>query len=337
MAKQKTVLGLDIGTYGVKAVEISGSGDNFSVTGVGWERVPSPDMIEETVRAVLVNNNLKRGKVVTAVSGRSVIVRPVTMAAMDDEELKQAIRHEADKYIPYEVDDVILDCQRLGESDEGGGQIRVLLVAAKKQLIEDHVGMLKRVGLTPTAIDVDLFALSNAFELCNHDADLAAEGEVVALVDIGAAKTSICITRGSGECFTREVFTAGNAMTDAVAKRFGEQPTEVERMKEDPGDALASMHDAILSVIDDLGSEIRLSFDYFENQYDQAVEHVYLSGGGVQFPGIVESLGQVFDLEAQKFSPFESIDVSATDDVILHEKASDMVVAMGLAARISGL
>jgi type IV pilus assembly protein PilM len=194
--------------------------------------------------------------------------------------------------------------------------------------------MLKNLNLLPTIIDVDLFALHNAFEVCNQNAELAAEGEAVALVDIGASKTSICILKGSSDCFTREVYTAGNAMTDAVAKRFGENTTEVERMKEDPGESMTSMRDAMVPVIEDLANEVRLSFDYYENQFDQSVSRVYVSGGSIMFQGLVEGLGQVFELETQMFSPFNSLPLAVNDDLIIHQKASNMVVAFGLATRI---
>ncbi|MBN2713369.1 MAG: type IV pilus assembly protein PilM [Planctomycetes bacterium] len=337
MARQRSILGLDVGTYSVKAVELTGIGDDVRVTGLGWERIPSPDMVEDTIHAVLANNNLRARRVVTSVSGRSVIVRHVTMMPMPPEELRQAVRYEADKYIPYDVDDVQLDCQQLGPADEAGSQIRVLLVAAKRQLIEEHIGMLKRVDLQPAMIDVDLFALANAFELCNARAELAAEGEAVALVDIGASKTSICVMKGMADCFTREVYTAGNAMTDAVAKRFGESPTAVEGMKEDPGEAISSMSDAMLPVIDDLGSEVRLSFDYYENQFEQTVSKVYVSGGSIMFPPMLDALKNSFELETNRFNPFETVNVEVADDVIIHEKASDMVVAFGLASRLRGM
>ncbi len=337
VARQRSVLGLDIGTYSIKAVELTGSGDEVTVTGVGWERIPAPDMVEETIHAVLANNDLKAKNVVSSVSGRSVIVRHVTMMQMPPEELRQAVKYEADKYIPYDVEDVQLDCQELGPADDSGNQVRVLLVAAKRQLIEEHIAVLKNVGLHPCMIDVDLFALHNAFELCNLRAELASEGEAVALVDIGASKTSICIQKSMAECFTREVYTAGNAMTDAVAKRFGEESTVVESMKEDPGEAMSSMRDAMLPVIDDLASEVRLSFDYYENQFEQTVSRVYISGGSVMFSGITEALADVFELETSRFMPFETLDVSANDDVILQEKASDMVVALGLASRLRNM
>lgn len=333
--RTRSVLGLDIGTHSVRAVEVTGTADAFSVTGVGWERIPSPELLEETILAVIGNNNLRAKNVVTAVSGRSVIVRYVTMMSMPQEELRQAVRYEADKYIPYDVDDVQLDCQQLGGAD--GGQVRVLLVAAKKQLIEEHVALLKRVNLLPVIVDLDLFALSNAFEACNTRGALAHDGQAVALVDIGASKTSISIIKGSDDCFTREIYTAGNSMTDAIASRFGEEASDVELMKEDPGDALKAMMEAMTPVLEDVGNEVRLSFDYYENQFDHQVDKVYVSGGAIQFPGVVESLQSVFELETSRFNPFEYLDVMTHNDIIMREKASEMIIALGLASRIRGM
>jgi type IV pilus assembly protein PilM len=337
VARQRSILGLDIGTFSVKAVELSGVGDNLAVTGVGWEKIPGPEYVEDTIHAVIANNNLRARRVVTSVSGRSVIVRLVNTQDLPDAELRQAVRYEADKYIPFDVDDVQIDAQRLGAAAGEGGQIQVLLVAAKRQLIEEHITLLQSVGLSPAVIDVDLFALANAFEFCNRHGELGSEGDGIALVDVGASKTTITITRGMENCFTREVYTAGNALTDAVARRFGADPGEVELMKEDPGEARHGMEEAMMPVLEDLGSEIRLSFDYYENQFEQTVNRVYLSGGTIRFPGLVEALGQILEVEARRFTPFESLDVRATDDVILRERASDMVVALGLASRLRGM
>ncbi|MCX7934023.1 MAG: pilus assembly protein PilM, partial [Planctomycetota bacterium] len=209
-----------------------------------------------------------------------------------------------------------------------------LLVAAKKQVIEEHLEILRKVGVHPNIIDVDLFALANVFEMCNSRGELAAEGEAVAMVDIGASKTSICILKNTAECFTREVYNAGNAMTDAIAKRFGEEPTVVETMKEDPGDALPSMRDAIMPVLEDLANEVRLSFDYYENQYERKVSRVYLSGGGVLLPGTVEALQRIFEVETKRFSPFDFVPTAVADDTLLRERGSDLVVALGLASRL---
>jgi Tfp pilus assembly PilM family ATPase len=145
--------------------------------------------------------------------------------------------------------------------------------------------------------------------------------------------------RGSTCHFTREFFDAGNNLTEAVAKRFGEDPADVERMKEDPGGALDTMQDAILSVLEDIGSEVRLSFDYYENQFDQEVKEVYLSGGSVLFPGMDRMLSNIFNLETHLWDPTEALDITSPrfDASRLEGMNSDMAIAVGLATRVRSL
>jgi type IV pilus assembly protein PilM len=331
------MVGLDIGSYGVRAVELRRSGDSLVLTGFGRARIESPEVLEDTILQVLADAGIKTRRCVTAVTGRAVIVRQVPMMPLPDAELKQAIRYEADKYIPFEVDEVILDCQRI-EEPMPGEQMRVVLVAVKRTMIEEHVAMLDRLGLQPAVIDVDVFALGNAFEARNERLGINDE-EVRGLVDIGASKTNINIMRGSTCSFTREIYLAGNDLTEAVAKRFGEDPADVERMKEDPGGALETMQDAIVSVLEDIGSEIRLSFDYHENQFDQEVKEVYLSGGSVLFPGIDRMLSKVFTVGTRLWDPVEALDITSPrfDTSRLEGMNSDMAVAVGLATRLRSL
>src|SRR5204862_6695638 len=163
--------------------------------------------------------------VVTSVAGQSVVVRYVPMLKMSDPELKQAIRFETDKYLPFELDEVVLDCQPLkrppagaGADNEGkGGQMNVLLAACKTNAIQEKIDLLLGQGLTPIAIDIDLFALANAWELCGLPAEELGEGEerAIALVDIGAVRTSINVLCGGESCFSREINIGGADMTQA--------------------------------------------------------------------------------------------------------------------------
>jgi type IV pilus assembly protein PilM len=305
---------------------------------MGRAEVESPDAVGETITRALRDANIKTRRCVSAVSGRSVIHRQVPMMHIPDAELKQAMEYEADKYIPFDVSEVQLDAQRLQEGDAqpGQSQMKVLLVAAKKNLIDEHINLLESVGLTPEVVDVDFLALGNAFELRNLSLGIN-DSEVRALVDIGASKSDINIMRGNNSLFQREIFMGGNDLTEAVAKRFGEDPKDVEKMKKDPGGALESMQDAMLPVLEDIGSEIRLSFDYHENQYDQEVKEVYISGGSVLFPGIDTMLGQIFNLPVKLWDPTEGLEISSFNPAGMGGSNSDMAVALGLASRLRNL
>jgi type IV pilus assembly protein PilM len=337
--RKKSLVGLDIGTSSVKVVELRRVAQSLVITGMGKADIESPEARSDSVHAALRESGIKSKRVVTSVSGRSVIIRQVPMMVAGGDWKKQ-VEYEADKYIPYDVNDVQLDAHRLGGDVEGakdeGGQIKVLLVAAKKTIIEEHIALLQSLGLSPVAVDVDVFALGNAFELRNLSLGIN-DNEVRALVDIGASKTNINIMQGNVSAFHREIYVAGNDLTDAVAKRFGEDPADVERMKKDPGGALESMQDAMLPILEDIHSEIRLSFDYFENQNDKEVKEVYVSGGSALFPGFDSMFSQIFNLPTKLWDPTEGLEVAGANPIGLSGTNSEMAVAVGLASRLRNL
>jgi type IV pilus assembly protein PilM len=337
--RRKSLLGLDVGSTSVKAVELTRVGQGLVITGMGKADIEAPEQVRDGISQALREGGIKTRRVVSAVSGRSVIHRQVPMMAIPDGELRQAMEYEADKYIPFDVSEVQLDAQRLHDAEEKGaasGQMKVLLVAAKKNLIEEHINLLQSVGLTSEVIDVDFLALGNAFELRNLCLGVN-DSEVRALVDIGGSKTDINIMRGNSSFFQREIFMAGNDLTEAIAKRFGEDPKDVEKMKRDPGGALESMQDAMLPVLEDIGSEIRLSFDYHENQYEQEVKEVYISGGTVLFPGIDTMLAQIFNLPVKTWDPTEGLEITWSGPPSRSGSNADMAIALGLASRLRGV
>lgn len=338
--RKKSLLGLDVGSSSVKAVELTRVGQGLVITGMGKAEVEGPEAAGDAISKALKDAGIKTKRVVSSVSGRSVIHRQVPMMTIPDAELKQAMEYEADKYIPFDVTEVQLDAKRMQEGDavsaSGTGQMKVLLVAAKKNLIEEHINLLQSVGLSPAVIDVDFLALGNAFELRNLSLGIN-DNEVRALVDIGASKSDINIMRGNASFFQREIFMGGNDLTDAVAKRFGEDPKDVEKMKKDPGGALESMQDAMLPVLEDIGSEIRLSFDYHENQYDQEVKEVFISGGSVLFPGIDTMLAQIFNLPVKIWDPTEGLEITSFNPGGMGGANSDMAIALGLASRLRNM
>ncbi|MGD0092184.1 MAG: type IV pilus assembly protein PilM, partial [Planctomycetota bacterium] len=287
------------------------------------------------ITKALHDSGIKTKRCCSAVSGRSVIHRQVPYMHIPDAELKEAMRYEADKYIPFDVSEVQLDALRLKDAEEAAAQsqMKVLLVAAKRNMIDEHVNLLHAVGLTPAVIDLDFLALGNAFELRNLSLGIN-DNEVRALVDLGASKSDINIMRGNVSLFQREIFNGGNDLTEAVAKRFGEDPKDVEKMKKDPGGALESMQDAMLPVLEDIGAEIRLSFDYHENQYEQEVKEVYISGGSALFPGIDTMLSQIFNLPVTLWDPTEGLEITSYNPGGMGGANSDMAIALGLASRL---
>lgn len=340
MFKTKSLIGLDIGSFSIKVIELTKKPEGLVITGYAHEPIASPEGLDDQIRSLLKNGGIKCKRCVTSVSGRSVIVRYVQMPPSPPDQLKTNVAYEADKYIPFDVSETVLDCQRLDDTadseETSKEQMKVLLVAVKRDVIDSHVAQLDRTGLTSTIIDVDAFAIGNAFEYRCQGGGLDMSGKVTALIDIGASKTNINILYGFTSFFTREIYIGGNDVTDALCKRFGATPEDVEVMKRDPGEALESMQQAFIPILEDICSEVRLSFDYYENQFDKKVEEIYLSGGTARFAGIDGAISNFMGVPVNMWDPTEFAQVEG-DRIDVGQMKKDMTslaVAMGLAARL---
>ncbi|MBN1442523.1 MAG: type IV pilus assembly protein PilM [Planctomycetes bacterium] len=340
--KKRSLVGLDIGSHSVKVIELTEVRDQLKITGFGHSLIENKDALKDTVVDLLRTAGIKTRRVVTAVSGRSVIVRYINMPAMSDEDMKSALRFEADKYIPFEVDEVVLDCARLkdfGETTNASGEkeMKVLLVAVKQTLIDDHLQLIQAAGLTPVVVDVDTFALGNAFEFNSlHSPRVEDEEQVIALVDIGAIKTNINIVKNNTSYFSREVYLAGNDFTEAISRRMGIDSVEADSLKLNPDGKEVEVEECILPTLDDLANEIHLSLDYYENQYDREVDDIYVSGGGSRISGLQATFERVFNRRVDFWDPTENLDIRAdkVDPDELKEYGAQMAISVGLASRI---
>lgn len=351
---KKSLLGLDIGSSEVKAVELTEDGNQLVITGFGRCKIASKDGVAAAVAETLKRAGIKTRRVASAVSGRSVIVRYINMPPMSDDELKSALKFEADKYIPFEMDEVVVDCSRLEDPGSSGGdgekkgdaagtgaggqkEMKVLLVAVKRNVVDEHLQVVQNVGLTPVVIDVDSFALGNAFELNTLNSPRVDDDKkVIALVEVGAVKTNINILKGTSSYFSREVYLAGNDFTESIARRMGVEPQEAAELKVNPEGREDAIEESILPVLDDLGNEIHLSFDYFENQFDQEVNEVYVSGGSAQVPGLKGAFERIFDRRIHFWDPTENLEIRSDriDVQELKQHRGQLAVAIGLASRI---
>lgn len=336
LKRTKSLIGLDVGSSSVKAIEMSWHNGPV-ITGFGYADLPSPDAVPDTVLGLLRDNDFHSRRVVTSVSGKSVIVRYLTMFRMSPEDLRNAIRYEADKYIPFDVDEVILDCQPFdveGIGNLASNEMRVLLVACKRAIIDEQLRVLAAAGLHPEMVDVDVFALGNAFETAVGAGENA--DRVSALVDVGGSKTCVNLMRADTSLFTREIHTGGATFTAAIASRLGLKHGEAEALKRDPGDDHERVRQAVSSAIDDLAAEVRLSFEYFENQFDLGIDEVLLSGGGSRLPGLEQDLSRIFDRPTLSWDPTGDFAIAAgsVDVELLREHVHELAVAVGLAARI---
>jgi len=337
LTKSKSLVGLDIGSHSIKAVKVGAEDSTLVITDSVLAEIPS-ELERNNVLARIIDERRFRGEpVVTAISGRNVIIRYIVMRQMSQDELDSAIQYELDKHIPFSAAEVVTSCQKLEDVEGSAGEMKVLLVAVKRNVVSDHVRLLQEMGLRPAAIDVDPFAIGNAFEL-NYGVESLEPDSVVALVDVGATKTDINIIYNGLSRFSRELYVAGSDISESISRRLSVDPYEVDALKAAPGEKRDEILEAIAPTLDALANEVSLSFDFFETEYDRPVTQVYLSGGSSLLDGIAESLSSLFGKPVENWDPLRKVNVKATGpgSELLRRNASKFAVAIGLGARIWG-
>ncbi|QDU68802.1 Competence protein A [Planctomycetes bacterium Pla86] len=339
--RAKSVIGLDLGSQALKAVEITMDGPEPVITGFARIELPPEGERAEAVAELLSKGEFRSKQVATSVAGQAVVVRYISMVPMSDSELAQAIRFESDKYLPFDPDEVLLDCHRLDsngslEGENGEPQMGVVLVACQKGVVHRQLDDLVVNGLSPVVVDVDVFALGNAWELCEGEQARGEEDVATALVDVGSTRTQINVLRGGETCFSREIGIGGSDMTKATARRLGLEPFEAEAIKRDSGDREVEVGRAIAPVIEDLVSELSLSLDFVENREGVRVDEILLSGGGILAPGFVNAVEQGTGRPTRTWNPLDGlrVDASRVDVEELEACASTLAVAIGLASRV---
>ncbi len=371
LRQAKSVIGIDLGTSAVKAVELSLEGGRPVLTGFGRVEVQPEGGQEGALQELLASGAFKSQRVSLGVSGQSTVVRYLEMVRMSEPELRQAIPFELPNQLPFEVDDVVYDCQALdlgsagseNPETEGAHQdtMTVLLAACRRDLIEERLNWIQNKGLTPVGINLELFALANAWELAgpapitpqgeseegdeksyNNEAEEgvgSSTGErTVALVDVGSGRASINVLVDGETCFSREIPIGGMDMTLAVARRLGVESEEAELLKRgEEGGLNQDVEAALLPVIEDLAAELSLSIDYVEHHRGVHVEELLLSGGGLLVPGAVQHMERAVSRPVRVWSPLEGLRVNA-EQVNMEELelwASSLVVALGLAGKVA--
>jgi type IV pilus assembly protein PilM len=353
--RQKSLIGLDVGSSVVKAVELTLDGPEPVVTGFARTEIPPGGTASEAVAACFEGGHFRSKRVVTSMAGQSVVVRYVPMPKMSESDLRQAIRFETDKYLPFDLDEVQLDLHPLKrapasgsepdkkDKDKATGQQNVLIAACKTLDVEERVNVLQTHGLVPIAVDIDAFAVANAWDLCGvptGEGEAAPGGsqKAIALVDVGSVRTSINVLVAGETCFSREIAIAGNDMTQAVARSLSLETFEAEAIKRAGESHESEIQAAIMPVLEDLVSELTLSLEYVEHHESVEIDEILLSGGGAMAPGAVQYIEQATGRKARTWNPLEGlrVDASRVDVQEMEAWASTLVVALGLASRVRG-
>ena len=346
--RSRTLVGLDIGSSTVKAIELKPSGKSYRVTAIGVEPVPADSIVDGTiidsgavadvVARLFANKQFKSKDVAASLSGNSVIVKKITLPQMTEEELSECIYWEAEQYIPFDIQDVNLDYEILESNGASAqGTMEVLLVAAKKDKIGDYTNVITQAGRNPVVVDVDAFALQNAYE-ANYGLD---PNSVVVLLNAGASAININILSGGQSVFTRDISIGGNAFTEAVQKELNLPFDAAEELKKGQNVDGVSYEDArpvLRAMTDNVLLEVEKTFDFFKaTAASDHITRIMLSGGASRVEGFEDSLRERFGTEVELFDPFRQI----TFDVKkLGTSPQDMAplsaVAVGLALRKVG-
>jgi type IV pilus assembly protein PilM len=345
--RTKSLVGLDIGSSSVKAIELKPVGKGFRVSAIGVETVPPDSIVDgaiidggavaDAVRRLFANKKFKAKDVVASLSGNSVIVKKISLPSMTEAELSESIYWEAEQYIPFDIQDVNLDYEIL-DAGTDQGSMEVLLVAAKKDKIADYTNVIAQAGKSPVVVDVDVFALQNAFE-ANYGFD---SNSVVAILNAGASAININILAGSQSVFTRDVSMGGNAFTEAVQKELNLPYESAEQLKKGQDVDGATYEDAravLRAMTDNVLLEVEKTFDFFKaTASSDRIDRIMLSGGASRVEGFAESLRERFGTEVEQFDPFRQVACDAKKVGIdnVDEFGAVAAVAMGLALRKAG-
>ncbi|HVS20399.1 MAG TPA: type IV pilus assembly protein PilM [Pyrinomonadaceae bacterium] len=342
---KKSMVGVDIGSSSIKAVELQGKNGDFQLLNLGYEGL-QPDSIVDgqimelnsvsnAIANIFNEHKIKTTKVAAGVNGHSVIVKNIVLPQMTDEELQESFAWHAEEHIPFDISDVNLDYHVTSSSEDA---IHVLLAACKRDKIANLKQAIQLAGKQPAVVDVDAFALQNCYEL-NYDPQA---GQVVALLNIGASTTNINILNGVRSVFTRDATFGGNQYTSLLQKELGLTFDQAERVKRGmplPEGAEHREIEPILDTVSDiLALEIQKTMDFYRATVEDggsAVQKILISGGGSKLKGLVEFLAKRFEIPVEMFDPFRRIRVDARgfDPDYMREIVPEMAIAVGLALR----
>ncbi len=350
-SRRGNLVGLDMGSSSIKLVQLKelGKGGGYALENLGVSPL-SPEaivdgaimdsgLVVDVIQNVFRENKVKVNEVALSLSGHSVIIKRVSLPEMSEDELAESIQWEAEQYIPFDIQDVNIDYQVLqGDVPAAEGTMDVLLVAVKKSKINDYTSALSQAGKAPIVVDVDVFALQNAYEV-NYPAepDLS-----LALVNIGAGVTNISIMQGTSSVFWRDISIGGNQYTDTIQKELNlsfERADAIKRGEEQPEEGTERLQQIFNQVSQDVTSEVQKTLDFYKaTSSGEAVNKLILSGGSCRIPGLQEMLAERFGVPIEMFNPFQVIQVNEKKfpPQMIQELAPTLAVAVGLALRRTG-
>jgi len=346
---RRVSVGVDIGSHSIKVCQLDEGSRGLSLRRFDVAPLPPDSVVDGAVmnfthvqdklKELVVANKLKGKPAILAVSGHSVIIKKISLPEMTQSELDASIMWEAEQYIPFDIKEVNVDVQIL-DPKAGQGQMDVLLVAAKKDVINDYVSIAVESGLEPAVVDVDTFATQNMFEL-NYGFP---PNETVAIVNVGASMININIVSNSITQFTRDISMGGALLTEEIQRQLSVSYEEAEHYKTGGSESISSS--AVFKEVQRLAdrvaatlvTEVQRSVEFFKaTSVGDDISKIYLAGGAAQMAALIRLLEQRLEVPAELVNPFKNIviDTKKFDIALLQKIASAAGVVVGLALRRS--
>ncbi|KJS03099.1 MAG: pilus assembly protein PilM [Desulfobulbaceae bacterium BRH_c16a] len=346
-SQKDLVVGLDIGSHAVKVCQLKRTSNGYAIVTLGSTVLPEgavddgtlndPEVVGKAISDLFNNLKIKNKKVGFSISGYSVIVKKVNLAVMEDAQLEEHIMAEAEQYIPFDIEDVYLDFQDLKTNTKGADRTDVMLVAAKKEVVDDYIDMLQSINLNPVLVDVDGFALENSYE-CNYQ-----KNENVALVDIGATKMNINILSQGVSVVARDIVVGSRQLTEQIQNVFDIEFEEAEAIKLGflpAEDKRREVEEIFSATCTQWVLEVKKAIDlYHANHPDRPLKKLILSGGGAKVNGLTDFLAQETDMEVELFNPFKNMVTNRKkiDPDYLLSIGPEMAIVTGIALRASAI
>src|SRR6267142_1122278 len=313
--KKQSLVGLDIGSHTIKAVELEGdSGKTYKLIRWGISaplaeaivdgEIMDRQLVTDAISNLLESRSIKSRNVVAAVSGRAVIVKKITMNRLSAEDAQQAVYWEAEQHVPYDINDVSLDFEILGAASSDPKQMQVLLVAAKKDMVMSFSDLIREAGLQPLIVDVDSFAAQNALA-ANYD---FSSEEVIAILNIGAEITNINIMQAGVPYFTKDLQVGGNSFTEAAQRKFNLSQSEAAAAVRGESGAGLDVVPVVEQSCESLATALERAQAYLRTSGEAGpVTRIMLCGGASMTPGVSEFLNRRFGVPAEIANPLARI------------------------------
>ncbi len=343
-SRTENLIGLDIGTHSIKMVQVRSDDARPRLISMGIVPMPSdvllegrvvkPEIVASAVRQLSTHLKVRKKSAAICISGYDVMIKKIELPTMTEEELETRMQAELGQYIPYNVEEVDIDYQVLDVVKDRANFMEVLLVAAKKESVGDYSNLLKLSGFEPHVVDVDFFALGNAFE-STHGQD----EESIALLDIGASKAVMNITCKGTPIFTRGISIGGNQITETIRDQFKITDQEAENVK--LGEAVENypareIEEIFVSTVRSWVNECSRAVDFYYNNYpDKRIKALYISGGSSRIPGLDKVFNESMEVPVEIFNPLSraQYDPNQFDPAYIDYIGPQMAISLGLALR----